>query len=328
MSRLSNVKNLARLAGFLVCMSPFASAWATCVTNDATASFPQTVSVQRDAPNGTVLATVQTQFVVTCDASGAGNLDASWYVYLDPSNPDFGATSVADARATNYEGIGLQWKNLNSATGSTSTVTNGAVNRQDWNRGIAFRGVTTLTDTWALVKTGPVASGTLTLPPLSFIYKGSISKKDMGPLATTNFTSINIVAKSCSVNTPKVDVPLGRNSLAKFTGIGSTTNSVPFTIGLSCAIGAKVNTELTVTAEPSQPGTIQLTPGNSTASGIGIQLRDAQDNPLALNTSFLVGTAASDGLYTINWNARYIQTSSKAISGRANATALFTMTYL
>jgi type 1 fimbria pilin len=59
-----------------------------------------------------------------------------------------------------------------------------------------------------------------------------------------------------------------------------------------------------------------------------VQLLDAQSNPLPLNTSFLAGTAASEGLYNLNWNARYIQTSSQVRSGTANATAVFTLTYL
>ncbi len=150
----------------------------------------------------------------------------------------------------------------------------------------------------------------------------------MGPLATIDFTSVNIVAKSCSLNTPTIGVSLGRNSLNKFTGIGSTTNNVPFSIGLSCSSGARINVALEVMADSSQPGTIQLTPGSATAMGIGVQLLDAQSNPLPLNISFLAGTAASEGLYNLNWNARYIQTSSKVISGTANATATFTLTYL
>lgn len=327
MFSLFEKKFMARLMVLLVCASPLASAWATCQIQDQAVSFPQTIDVQRDTPIGSVLATVQTRMDVTCDSSGSGNLDASWYVHLSPSNPDFGAAPVANTRATSYDGIGLQWRNLNSVTGTTATVSANALNRPDFNRGIAFRGTTTLTDTWTLVKTGPIASGTLTLPPLSFIYKGSNSKKEMGLLATFNFTSANIVSKSCSVKTPSVHIDLGRNSLGQFTGVGSTSRSIPFTIGLSCASGTRVNVELTASADPGQTGTIQLTPGSITASGIGVQLLDEQSNPLALNDRFLHGISA-DEAYDIKWSARYIQTSNAVISGPANATAIFTLTYL
>lgn len=149
----------------------------------------------------------------------------------------------------------------------------------------------------------------------------------MGLLATFNFTSANIVSKSCSVKTPSVHIDLGRNSLGQFTGVGSTSRSIPFTIGLSCASGTRVNVELTASADPGQPGTIQLTPGSITASGIGVQLLDEQSNPLALNDRFLHGISA-DEAYDIKWSARYIQTSNAVISGPANATAIFTLTYL
>src|SRR6202012_6273808 len=102
--------------------------------------FPSTIAVQRDTPIGTALATVQTRFVVTCDDTNRGSKDAAWDVYLSPSNPDFGPASVASTRATNYDGIGMKWLNMNSNTGATQTVSDNPFNSATWKRGIALKG--------------------------------------------------------------------------------------------------------------------------------------------------------------------------------------------
>ncbi|SDR43203.1 Pilin (type 1 fimbria component protein) [Paraburkholderia fungorum] len=327
MFRFLKIKVLMRLALLLVCVSPFASVWATCKASNVTANFPPIASMQRDAPNGTVLATAQTTMTITCDSTGSGSGDGSWLVGLSAANGDFGAASVANTRLTNYSGVGLQWVNLNSNTGTNSSVSSGQLNISSWQRGIKFEGTTTLTDTWTLVKADNIASGTLALPALSYTYKTSTTMKEMGALATINFSSLGVVAQSCSLNTPTVNVPMGDYSKSAFRGIGSTTKSVPVKIGLSCSNGARINVQLTVTADASQPGTIKLTPGAGAASGVGIQMLDAWNNPLPLNTNFVAGTATAEGVYNVDWSAQYIQTASQISAGAANATAVFTLTY-
>jgi major type 1 subunit fimbrin (pilin) len=74
---------------------------------------------------------------------------------------------------------------------------------------------------------------------------------------------------------------------------------------------------------------LALTP-TSTATGIGLQLKDGNGNPLQYNTTQYTLSAyntATGGSYTIPLTAAYYQTAATVTPGSANATLTFTLIY-
>ncbi|NBJ36913.1 fimbrial protein [Serratia fonticola] len=326
-----NIRFFVRVT-LLTLLLPSSIAWALCTASDVLVNMPATISVQRDAPIGTVLATVTSSVAIVCDKSGSNTItDGSWMIYLNKSNTDYGAASLGEFRNTSYSGIGIQWKNLNSYTSSTSTVSNGPFNSpfSVWNRGIGHNQTSTFTDTWVLVKTAKLVSGTISLPPLTMNYRTPISNIDKGVLFTYHFPNVNLIVQECDITTPEVNVPMGKNSITRFTGVGNVLESIPFSIKLNCISGARINTQISATAVSGFNGTIALSSsGNGAASGVGVQILDTNNTPLPLNSEFFVDTAGTpDGIYSINWSARYIQISGSVTPGMANATATVTMSY-
>src|SRR5262249_36950664 len=68
---------------------------------------------------------------------------------------------------------------------------------------------------------------------------------------------------------------------------------------------------------------------DSTATGIGLQLKDGSGNALKYNMKYTLTSYSSTtgGSYTIPLKANYYQTSASVTAGTANAVLTFTMTY-
>lgn len=137
-----------------------------------------------------------------------------------------------------------------------------------------------------------------------------------------------VLSPSCEITSPNtMNINLGDYTTAEFTSVGHTTQSVPVNIAVNCNANTKLNTTITADADPSQAGTVKIISGTGAASGVGVQLTDNNSTPLKLNEKFLVASLPSDGAYTINWQARYIQTASAVTTGNANASVTVAMTY-
>lgn len=165
------------------------------------------------------------------------------------------------------------------------------------------------------------------------------------PFATYVWSgAFTIVPQSptCSVTTPSVTVPLGSVLRKTFTGVGSTSTAVPFNLQVTCAGGvagssSKIYVTLTDAANPGNTSQVlSLTPGSTTATGIGIQvlkgttvLGYGPDSEAPGNTNQWQAGTASAGTSTLNipLSARYVQTSASVTTGSANAAATFTMSY-
>ena len=75
-------------------------------------------------------------------------------------------------------------------------------------------------------------------------------------------------------------------------------------------------------------GVLALSSG-STATGIGLQLKDGSGNPLKYNTQYTLTrySKTTGGSHTIPLTAAYYQTAASVTPGSANAVLTFTMTY-
>ncbi|EOL9069763.1 fimbrial protein [Cronobacter turicensis] len=147
-----------------------------------------------------------------------------------------------------------------------------------------------------------------------------------------NFTG-EILDAACevvnSLSSP-LTVDLGKVSKTAFTGVGSTTNITSFFLELkNCPeTVTKASIKFGGNADTDNVNVLALTGGTGAASGVGIQLVDADGTPLNLYTAsadyaLQTGTATNN----LEFGARYIQTGAAVTAGTANGSSTFTVTY-
>lgn len=186
--------------------------------------------------------------------------------------------------------------------------------------------------TFAFVKTGPITAGTVSMP-------GTIGQVGMDdrPIASpmliaTLSTTGNPTFTEVACATPPVNVNLGTQSTSKFSGAGSTTVAIPFSIKLnSCPAGINtVSYEIDAsTTIVNAPNSVVALDGGSTASGVGVQLLNGSGTPMTLGSPVvLTSYNPAGGSFSIPLQARYYQTSASPVTaGSANTSMTFTMTY-
>jgi type 1 fimbria pilin len=168
--------------------------------------------------------------------------------------------------------------------------------------------------------------------------------------------SINIVALTCM--TSDVNVPMGTNKIASFSGIGSASTPVNFMISLTgcpgfpgyygnassiptssqsavISAGTLVPNTLSLRLDPvdtpidATHGVLSLSAGADPATGVGLQVLDASGAPWALSQNQLLSLPLAAGTTALNipLSARYLQTAATVTAGSANAVATYTIIY-
>ncbi|CAK9890425.1 Fimbria adhesin protein [Pseudomonas fluorescens] len=187
-----------------------------------------------------------------------------------------------------------------------------------------------------LIKTrsGALPNATLQMDsPLVDGYLGGVRSKNI----LLSNTSIRIISANptCAVNSgsQNIAVALGSHPQYFFNQINKTTTPVPFNIHLNCSGGGSggrlsINYSLRDTHSANNTSNILgLAPG-SQASGIGIQVLKADNNPINLHQPQHAGTIyTGTPSFTLPLRARFIQTSSNVRAGTAQGQASFTMSY-
>lgn len=275
------------------------------------------ITVQRDAPAGTVLAERRLPQRSASDIAKC-TTPANYY------EGEFRFNTLSaygnHVYATNVPGVGVRVSgySYNSATPYNLPISGNILpTAMLWIGGsVRVQLVKTLPDA---VGTGVIAAGTL-----SRNYIGSPRLY----YTTVSINRITVNRAACTVNTTSIPVPLGDKISTDFTGPGSTTKNEYFNIPLSCTAGTKVNVTLDGVPHPSgAAGVLALSspPSGTAAAGVGVQVL-YKNAPVTLGRKIIVGTAPS-GNYNIPLVGRYYQTDAKVTGGEANATATFTMTY-
>ncbi|WP_322074749.1 fimbrial protein [Burkholderia cepacia] len=185
----------------------------------------------------------------------------------------------------------------------------------------------------ALIKTGPITPNTVTGSALvvgSLITDGSGYTVFPSAFKTYSISDTKIIVASCS--TPNVNVNLGSYNQATFTGLGSTTPPVKFNVSIE-ACPAGLNSIqyqfIPVNAVVDAANGVLALSSNSTATGIGLQLKDGNGKALQYDTPYTLPNLSgpTGGAYTIPLTAAYYQTASSVTAGSANAILTFTMNY-
>jgi major type 1 subunit fimbrin (pilin) len=188
----------------------------------------------------------------------------------------------------------------------------------------------------ALVQIGPIAPGSFSVNQEIALAKpidtaGTQIVTDIQSVITLN-ASVTVASLACS--TPSITVEMGSNPTNAFSGPGSSTRPVNFSLAINnCpADMGRIEYQFDLsdsTIVNADLGVIALG-SDSTASGVGLQLKDGAGNPLAIGHQYeLTGyDQKSGGSYTVPLSASYYQTGSVVTPGTANARLVFTMTYL
>lgn len=299
------------------------SAQASCqFTNGVTAEIPGyinfgNVSVQRDAPVGSVIATA------TTGAYNGGNTIAGCteaWTYRQQLTKWLTLSAQGNGvYNTNVPGVGIR---MTSPAGNVlpyelSINANTYVNIN--GDGIKAE----------LIKTGDITGGTLDTGVLA---RASVANQFYIANVTLNGNN-TITSESCTVTTPTVDVPMGDHDKSEFSGVGSTTAWQTFNIGLNCDQGAKINVRLDPSAGAVEGKTdvmkLDSSASEAAASGIGVQLwfQPNGGSAVTFGQETYYWTSGYGGTETVRLQARYYQTAQTVTAGPANATATFTLSY-
>lgn len=145
-----------------------------------------------------------------------------------------------------------------------------------------------------------------------------------------------IVASACDVDTSSAnqDVTIGQFSPADFPTVGTTTAAAKFNIKLKdCSAdiaGSKVL--FSGTSDNSDQTLLALSDtGKGTegkmATGIGVQILDANQNPISINNSDSDVYPLVEGDNTLDFYLRYKSTKTDVTAGDATAVMYFDMNY-
>ncbi|MBW1250804.1 fimbrial protein [Pseudomonas tolaasii] len=277
-------------------------------------TFPTNVLYSDNLPVGSVLASrsvsMPADVIYRCgDLDDLTQTRGSYY----PRTADASGVMV-----TNVSGVGV--RTTLSSNGSSSVFPASV-----WSRGGVVVYVQPASVLIEFVKTGPITGGTID----SGYYTG-IKGSDGNWFSIYNVSNkINLVRTGCTVNNTAIKVRMGTFSPGSFKGVGPSTTSTSFSIGLDCLAGSKISMTISGTADVSGvQGVLALDPSTSppAASGLGLQVLFA-GTPVTLGTAVPVMNSAPAGAVTIPMTARYYQTAARVTGGPANSTATFTMTY-
>lgn len=140
----------------------------------------------------------------------------------------------------------------------------------------------------------------------------------------------NIKVNTCELSAASQDLSVAMKTAvlgkARYQE-GETFEPTPFSINISKCNSATAAAHVTFSgvAEAHDSSILSLSQGG--ASGLGIQLRDAHGEVVALNTPSSRYALQPDITNTLEFSARYITTAAVLTPGQANAVADFAIEY-
>ncbi|EKN5999754.1 fimbrial protein [Yersinia enterocolitica] len=274
------------------------------------------INADINAPVGTVLATAS-----GVRTSSGWWCDGAWNFITTPNTPlsPYG-NNVA---ITNIPGVGMRYSTDINGSGNYQSIISIPFPAGDSNK------ITSLNYLIELIKIGNITPGVY--PAQMELGRSFVTEPVTGsPLVLIHFVflSATVTNYGCSVLQPSIDVTMGDVQRNSFSGVGSVSESIPFSVQLNCQANTQV--DITINAEQDSsniPGVIRLNQSaETTATGIGVQML-YNNNPMIFGSQVNTGTSAIEGNYSIPFTARYLQIQPVVTAGHANASATFTMSY-
>ena len=343
----------------LVLLAIVAIGWAprsvatNCTASSATLSFPATVTIPTNAAVGSTLATGSANMSFSCTGVSFLNTPATiqagqYLATLDSTNNPAGpgitfATGVSGlavlVKATPVQATS-ESGNVNDGPTSTAGYVPGSVSCS----GLNCSGTVTASYTATLIKTGPIAPGTIpriNLIPFWWYIPGNTNgyAVSMSLNAYLILPSINLTAPSCTLTS------------------GSQTIAVPLpgvpasSLSTAGQVGGRTAFRMDVTGCPSSVssittyfygGNIDTTTGNlvnkGSATNVEVQLLNGPGGsaaPLsAINLAGAQATAQNSSVFTLNggnatlnYYAQYIASGGAATAGSVSTSVTFTIAY-
>ncbi|PHM49940.1 fimbrial adhesin protein precursor [Xenorhabdus miraniensis] len=140
-----------------------------------------------------------------------------------------------------------------------------------------------------------------------------------------SLSKIRFITPACSLQEKNIRISMGKIGSSQFSGINSTAGERHFDIDLACNANVPIELVWSPIIQGKAGDVLGLDHDRNSASGIGLQVL-YQDQPIVFNTSVKLGNSMN-GIYSIPFKARYIQTDNHITAGKANATATLNLVY-
>ncbi len=294
---------------------------ATCTTkNTINANYaPGTLTVQRDAPAGTV---INKKTIVIDNSITMFECQNNSHIYYKMVYQGSVKNAMDGVYQTNVPGVGVKVQGY-TLGGTLYTFSN-----PPWDRSVGAGAIASGNLEVSIIKTGDITSGVMQAGLLADIYPDT----NDGYGLKLNTSDVPIVQLACAINTPTLTFPIGDVMVSKF---GSTVGTIPDggqntqNLGLDCDKDANINVSLSGTQNPDvSTKTVLALSGQGdegVAKGVGVQML-YNGTPLELDKRIVLKKSAG-GAETFPLTARYYQTKTKVETGSANTTATLTLTY-
>ena len=283
---------------------------------------------------------------VTCQGSGAAAV--SWRISNGTPRLHSG---TGDLYETGVAGIGLRFLSRGQALPGSSNSVSCASDAGHCKLMVAseFEIV--------LIKTGQVAPGRIDAAALPVLEQVWHTPQELMVQRTRLSGRLHIVSQTC--RSADVLVNLGTHLHTEFQGVGSVSAWQDFSItlsncpafhgnyagstgawanGMSLSAPTRLANAIFYRLDPvgraldAKRGILALANATdtATASGVGIQIANAEQQPVPFHTwqdSALIPSTVEGASYHIHLKSRYIQTAPTVTSGRADGAVLFTIHY-
>lgn len=305
------------------------------ITAQKTIVLPATLSISRDAPNGTVLWSSGWQSgaspVISC--TGTGTVTGTFPASIGAAIPGYTSShGYPSLFATNVPGIGISvyWCNQSSCNPDANNVTPAPslswpvgtgkypLNTQFWVRLIKYD---TIRPAAPLSVAGETVISYINLP---------VAKLTISGATTINALACTIDADSITVALPAV----WKNDFTDASPVPQPDKARSFEIGMLCDEGVQVSYRIDGAQALTAEHVLANAAGTGMAEGVGIQLYEggaSSSKVVALATpiDYANRTSVSNQSVRIPLVARYfrIVPASAIKPGQVSVTATFTLSY-
>ncbi|MEQ0826539.1 fimbrial protein [Enterobacter dykesii] len=282
------------------------------------------VTVQRDAPIGTIIATAAMNNSAHAFANNGAICDLMAIMNYAGAIKNNSLENVYD---TNIPGVGISFYIGGNSSNGYASAPPGTQIMEITNTNKYL-----YPPTIRLIKTGNITSGDLSnelIATVLFYNKADATDSTQGVFFLSGTNRVTQLA--CTITNGKtLSFPIGDVPADEFKSLGMVSRETSqIDLGLDCDEGANINIKLTGSQNPdsSDASVLALTNQgqNGVADGIGVEIL-YNNSPLELNKT-LVLKKSSGGRETFPLTAVYIQTKNKVIAGKANATATLDISY-
>lgn len=169
-----------------------------------------------------------------------------------------------------------------------------------------------------------------TLALLSIICGAAVSTAHAAD-GTINFNG-EIIDAACTISPASANqiVNLGQVSKSSFTAVGDTAAATAFQIDLSACPASVTTASVKFDGTPYQGGdntALDLTPESGVATGVGVRIRDENNQELPLFTASPATNLTQGVTNTLKFSAAYVAKSTTVTAGPAKAVATFSVVY-